>query len=829
MRVPISWLREFVELPAEVSAREIADRLIAAGLEVEGVEEAGADVEGPLTVGRVLEFQDEPQKNGKTIRWCQVDVGAGSEPRGIVCGAHNFAQNDLVVVALPGVVLPGGFAITARKTYGHVSDGMICSERELGLGDDHAGIMVLGPDEGRPGDDAKALLHLREDVLDIAVTPDRGYTMSIRGVAREAATAFGVELKDPVRAQLDEFGDPYPVRLEDPGCPAFAVTSVSGFDPDTPSPRWLRRRIQLAGTRPLALSIDITNYVMYEIGQPIHGWDRAKLTGPIVVRAAQQGEKLVTLDSATRELAASDSFEGSDMVVTDDTGPVGLGGVMGGDSTELDSRTTDIVVEAAYWDPVRIARTSRRHKLSTEASKRFERGVDTQLQAYAAYRVAELLTQLGGGTIDSAALVGSVPGRETVRLAAGHAAQVAGYPISAEVAARRLRDVGCTVEAEGDLLALTPPSWRPDLTDPNDFAEEVIRLEGYDAVPSVLPVAPPGRGWTVSQRLRRRIGLALAGAGYVEVLAYPFTGTADYDRLGLPADDPLRRTVELANPLSDEQPGLRTTLLPGLLTAAQRNVGRGQTDLAIFESGPVFLPGADQPHAPRPSVDHRPSDDELAGLNAALPRQPRHLGVVLTGAWTPAGWWGDARPVSWADAVEAARLVARTAEVELAVRQGGRAPWHPGRCAELVVGTTVVGYAGELHPKVCQAFELPARTCAAELDLDAVIAAAPEVIPAPHFSTFPVAKEDVALVVPAEVPVTEVEAALREGAGELLESLRLFDVYTGSQIPDGTKSLAFSFRFRAPDRTLTDAELATAKQAAVDLAAQRFGATQRGA
>lgn len=826
MRVAISWLRELVDIPADQSARDVAERLVRAGLEVEAVDEVGVDLTGPLVVGKVVSYDDEPQKNGKTIRWCRVDVGpehnADGEPRGIVCGASNFAVDDHVVVALPGTVLPGGFAISARKTYGHVSDGMICSERELGLGDDHAGIMVLDPSEAEVGADAAALLHIRDDVLDIAVTPDRGYTLSVRGIARETATAYGVRFADPVDAEPRAFGEPYPVRLDDPGCPAFAVVSVSGFDPTRPSPRWMRRRLQLSGTRPISLAVDITNYVMYETGQPIHGYDLSKLAGTIVVRPGTPGEKIVTLDEVTREL------DPEDMVVTDDSGPIGLGGVMGGSTTELSPSTTDVLVEAAYWDPVRIARTSRRHKLSSEASKRFERGVDTALQAHAALRVAELLTELGGGTVDAAGLHGATPPRVGRTIPADHAAKVAGYPIPAETAVARLRDIGCVVDVSGDELTVTPPSWRPDLTDPNDFAEEVIRLEGYDTVPSVLPVAPPGRGLTTAQRLRRRVGTVLAGAGFAEVLAYPFVGPEDFDKLGASADDPRRRTADLANPLSDVQPGMRTTLLPGLLTTARRNVGRGQADLAIYEAGLVFLPDEQLPTAPRPSVDKRPTEAEFDALNAALPRQPSHLGVVLAGAWRPAGWWGEERAVSWADAVEAARLVARTLHVDLGVRQGNLAPWHPGRCAELVLGDLVVGHAGELHPNVCKAFELPARTSALELDLDQLLSAAPDVVPAPDFSTYPVAKEDVALLVSVDVPVAEVEAALRDGAGELLESVRLFDVYSGEQIGQGQRSLAFALRFRSSDRTLTDAEIAAAKQSAVDEAARRTGATQRG-
>ncbi|MEQ7126248.1 phenylalanine--tRNA ligase subunit beta [Actinopolymorpha sp. B11F2] len=825
MRVPISWLREYVDLPPGVSAREVADRLIRSGLEVEAVDEVGADVSGSLVVGRVLSYAEETHKNGKTIRWCSVDVGE-AEPRGVVCGARNFAEDDLVVVALPGTVLPGGFTIGARRTYGHVSDGMICSALELGLGDDHTGIIVLDSGETvEPGADAVALLRLRDDVLDIATTPDRGYTMSIRGVAREAATAFGLAFTDPVEDSLIEPSDAgYPVRVDDPvGCPSFAAVTVVGFNPATPSPRWLQRRIQLAGMRPISLGVDVTNYVMLDLGQPIHGWDRALLRGPIVVRRAEPGEKLQTLDGVTRVL------DPEDLVVTDDSGPVGLGGVMGGATTELSEQTTDIVVEAAYWDPVTIARTSRRHKLSSEASKRFERGVDSQLQAFAARRVAELLVQIGGGRIeDGTTLVGVVPPREPLTIPADHPSRVAGYDIAAEPTVRRLQEVGCEVTAAGGALTITPPSWRPDLTDPNDLAEEVIRLEGYDAVPSVLPVAPPGRGLTADQRLRRLIGQTLAGAGYVEVLAYPFVGVADFDRLQLPAEDARRRALRLANPLSEEQPLLRTTLLPGLLDTARRNVGRGMTDLALFEVGLVFRPESDTPPAPRLPVDHRPTDEEIAALDAALPRQPRRVGVVLCGERERSGWWGAGRQAGWADAIQAARLVAGAAGMDLDVRADEHAPWHPGRCAILRVDGRLVGHAGELHPKVVEAYGLPARACAMELDLS-LLGARTGPVAAPTVSPYPPAKEDVALTVDAGVPVADVEAALREGAGELLESVRLFDVYTGAQIAEGTKSLAFALRFRAPDRTLTDAEVGAAKQAAVDEAARRTGAVQRGA
>jgi phenylalanyl-tRNA synthetase beta chain len=859
MRVPLSWLREYVDLPAGVTGRDVGEKLIRAGLEVETVEES--DLSGPLVVGKVLSYDDEPQKNGKTIRWCSLDIGQ-DEPQWVVCGANNFEVGDLVVVVLPGAVLPGGFAISARKTYGHVSNGMICSSSELGLGDDGThGIVVLEPGEAQPGDDAIELLALHDDVLDIAVTPDRGYCLSIRGVAREVATAYGVELKDPAGLALDGAGSGgYPVRVDDAeGCSVFVTRTVTGIDAKALSPRWMQKRLLASGMRPISIGVDVTNYVMLELGQPIHGYDKTRLSGEIVVRRAHAGEKLMTLDDQTRELDAED------LLITDDSGPIGIAGVMGGASTEISDATTDVVIEAAHFHPIVIARASRRHKLSSEASRRFEREVDPLLPRYAAQRVADLLADLAGGTVQpDETVVDTHTLPEPVTIRADHAARVAGAPISIAETVRHLQSVGCSVEraaadavpaplaagvhapalvvaaasasapasetaglAGDDLLTVTPPSWRPDLRDPNDFAEEAIRLFGFVNVPSVLPAAPGGQGLTVSQRRRRRIATALVGAGLTEVVSYPFAGDADFDAMGLPADDSRRTTVKLVNPLSDEEPSMQTTLLATLLRTAERNVGRGATDLAIFQSGLVFLPKPDVRPAPLPSVAHRPSDAEVRSLYDALPEQPLHLGVVLTGSLTPTGWWGKGRPAGWSDAVQLARMIASVVGVEPVVKNVELAPWHPGRCAEFSVDGKVVGHAGELHPKVCQAFGLPARSSAVELDLDALIAAGPESIAATPFSSYPVAKEDVALIVPADVAAADVEAALVEGAGELLESIRLFDLYTGEQIGAGKKSLAFALRFRAPDRTLKENEVADVRQAAVQVAVDRFGAVQR--
>jgi phenylalanyl-tRNA synthetase beta chain len=826
MKAPVSWIRDYVDLPADLTAEQLAARLTALGLKLEAIEKPGDQIRGPLVVGRVLTMEAEPQKNGKTIEWCQVDVGDANgtgEPQGIVCGAHNFEPGDLVVVILPGGVLPGDFEITARKTYGHLSAGMICSARELGLGEDHEGIIVLPPDAGEPGEEAREVLGLREEVIEFEINPDRAYALSLRGIAREAALGFDAAYTDPADRDVPgPNGDGYPVVIDDPvGCPVFVARTVTGFDPAAPTPEWMVQRLAQCGQRSISLAVDVTNYVMLELGRPIHGYDADKLSGPIRVRRAVEGERLTTLDGVDRQLSPED------LVVTDDSGIIGLGGVMGGETTEMSATTTRVLVEAAHWDAVSMFRTGKRHKLTSEAGKRNERGVDPAITAAAADRVVELLVAHGGGTAEpGVTVVGEAPPREPIALPPDLPARVTGMQIPDELTVRHLAAVGCSVDASSAPLSVVPPTWRPDLTDPYDLVEEVARIVGYDQVPSVLPREAMGRGLTRTQRLRRRIGHSLAGAGCVEVVSFPFVGEAAFDRLGLPADDRRRRTVRLANPLSSEEPAYTTTLLPGLLEAAARNLGRGAQGVALFETGTVAFP-VDRGPTPIYGVDWRPSQDELTKMLSTIPEQPLHLAVVLAGERERSGWWGDGRRAGWSDAIALVRRLADELSVALEVRSAAYAPWHPGRCAALFVDGAALGHAGELHPQVCRAVGVPARTAAVEIDLDVLMASAPEVVSGPRFSTYPVAKEDVALVVAEAVTSAEVEAALREGAGDLLESVRLFDVYTGAQVGEGRKSLAFALRFRAPDRTLTEAETGAARDAAVAVAAQRCGAVQR--
>jgi phenylalanyl-tRNA synthetase beta chain len=847
MRVALSWLREHVELPAGMTGDELEKALVKVGLEVEEITDLGATVQGPLVVGRV-ESIEELTGLKKPIRYCLVNVGK-AQPQGIICGARNFAEGDLVVVALPGAVLPGDFTIAARKTYGHISDGMICSGRELGVSDEHAGIIVLDPALGaRPGDEARPLVGLDDIVVDINITPDRGYCFSVRGIARELAHSTGGAYRDPVAAVLPIEGEAgYPILVEDPvACDRFTAVAVRGVDPAAKSPQWMTARLAVAGVRSISLPVDITNYVMLELGQPMHAWDLGRIAGPLVVRRAAAGEKLTTLDGVTRAL------DPGDIVIADNTGVVSLAAVMGGSTTEVSSSTVDVLLEAAHWDPISVSRTIRRHKLPSEAGKRYERGVDPQITAPAAARAAALLAEYGGGTVDAKVTdVYAVAPAVDVRMPVDLPSRVAGVPYTPERVVAVLSEIGAAVTLDGEAdkkpawasgpnhtafggtasppmtLVVTPPSWRPDLTDPADLVEEVVRLDGYDKVPSTLPTAPPGRGLTATQRRRRGVGRALAAAGYVETLSYPFVGDAAFDALGLPADDPRRTALRLLNPISDEEPLMRTTLLPPLLATLRRNIGRGSRDVALFEVGMVFRPSDHQGAPPVVGVEHRPSDAELEAAETFIPVQPWHVAAVLAGEADPDGWWGKGRPADWADAVEAARVVATAAGAAVMVRAGVQAPWHPGRCAELVVDDDVVGHAGELHPAVCAALDLPRRTCAMELSLDAL--PLPGVAEAPSFSSFPPALLDVALVVDAATPAGAVEAALVDGAGELLEAVRLFDVYTGAQVGEGHKSLAYKLTFRAPDRTLTAEEALAARDAAVAVAADRHKAALRGA
>ncbi len=849
MRVPIDWLREYVEVPEDVSGEAVAADLVRVGLEEEGLHTGG--VTGPLVVGRVLSRVPEPQKNGRTVNWCTVDVGDANgtgEPQGILCGAHNFDVDDLVVVILPGGVLTtpdGPLTVSARKTYGHVSAGMICSERELGIGEDHDGILVLsrsfaGDEETRarlvPGADAIGLLGLDRETVEVNVTPDRGYCFSVRGVAREYSHATGAAFTDPATALTERAPAPsdtgFPVRIDDEspirgraGCDRYVARVVRGIDVSAPTPRWMAVRLLEAGMRPISLPVDVTNYVMLGLGQPLHAFDLDALDGPIVVRRARQGERLTTLDDVDRAL------DPGDLVITDRGGDraVAIAGVMGGADTEVGSSTSDVLIEAAHFEPVTVARSARRHRLPSEASRRFERGVDPMLAAAAAELVVELLVEHGGGVADPGVTdVGTPVPPQAVGMDVTFPTRIVGIDYSDSEVVEILGAIGCSVSREGGRLTVLPPTWRPDLRTAEDLVEEVARIHGYARIPSLLPTPPGGAGLTHAQRVRRTVADVLAAQGLSEVWSAPFVAAERFAALGLDVEEEVARTVRIANPLSEEQPLMRTRLLATLVDALRRNVARGARDVGLFEIGLVVALEGPQGSAPTEEVGVRPSEERLTAIRDAVPPQPRHLAVLLAGDRDRAGWWGPGRAADVSDVVEVARALGEAVGVPLEVSSDAVPPYHPGRCARVALADgTLVGHVGELHPKSLATLGLPARAVGGEFDLDVLTRASEATVQARTLDTFPMAQSDVALVVDESVPAAEVQGLLRAGAGDHLESVTLFDVYRGDQVGEGRKSLAYRLTFRAPDRTLTTDEVSHLRDAALASAAATVGAVQR--
>jgi phenylalanyl-tRNA synthetase beta chain len=705
---------------------------------------------------------------------------------------------------------------------------MICSAAELGLATDHSGILVLPPGTAEPGAGGVEVLGLDDVVFHLAITPDRGYCMSVRGLAREIACAYDLDFVDPADVPpLPREADAWPLTVQpETGVRRFALRPVTGIDPTAVSPWWLQRRLLLSGIRAISPAVDATNYVMLELGHPMHAHDLKRVTGGFAVRFARPGETVVTLDDIERRLNPAD------VLIVDDVATAAIGGVMGSGSTEMRDDSTDVLLEAAVWDPAAVSRTARRLHLPSEAARRYEREVDPAISVAALDRCAGLLADIAGGVVSEKLTDwrGDPPRDDwslpPIAIAADLPDRTAGVRYPPGTTARRLTQIGAAVTADGEHLTVTPPSWRPDLLQPADLVEEVLRLEGLELIPSVLPSAPAGRGLSASQRRRRAIGKALALSGYVEVLPTPFLPAGVFDAWGLPADDERRHTTEVLNPLEADRPHLATTLLPALLEALARNVSRGIVDVALFAIAQVVQPTAQTTSVGLIPVNRRPTDEEIARLDASLPRQPQHVAAVLTGLREPRGPWGEGRRVEAADAFEAVRIIARASGIEVTLRAAQHLPWHPGRCAEVLVGETVVGHAGQLHPAVIERSALPKGTCAVELNLDAIPIV--DVFPAPSVSPFPAVFQDVNLVVAADVPAQAVEDAVRDGAGELLEDVRLFDVYTGPQIGENRKSLTFALRFRASDRTLTEAEASAARDVAVQRAVEQVGAELRG-
>lgn len=785
MRVSMKWLRELV--PVDLPAEQLADRLDMTGTAVEAVETLGEGLAG-VVIGQVLTKERHP--DAEKLWVTTVDVGAG-EPLQIVCGAQNFEAGDKMPVATVGTTLPNGVTIKKAKLRGVESRGMNCSPTELGVGGDDSGLLIL-PADAPVGESFGEWHGIGDTVLELEITPNRPDCLSMAGVAREVAAVLGLSATRPASVP-DESGvpaaDAVSVTIEDPAlCPRYTARLVRGVKVG-PSPAWLAERVAAAGARPINNIVDVTNYVMFELGQPLHAFDAGTLgtqdgRAAITVRSARPGETLTTLDGKERRLAADT------VVIADPTGPVALAGVMGGETTEVSDTTVDVLLESACFDTASVSRTSRRLGLFSEASSRFEKGVDRAECAAASDRAAALIAEVAGGRV-APGIVDAYPlpmALRTLAMRVGCANAVLGTSLGADEMADILCRLGLGVANAGDdTLAVEVPTFRPDLEREIDLVEEVVRIHGMENVPSTLP-AGRGRvgGLTRDQRWRERIADTLRAAGLNDTMTYSFADPADMARLGweLPEGEV---PVELLNPMSAEQAQLRWTLTPGLLRAVSHNQRRGVDDVHLYEIGTVFVgvPGRKQP------------------------KERTVVGGALAGMWHRPSWDDRAAQLDFFDGKGVLESLMEDLGVSRWTLREVRRPWlQPGRSAEVLIGGEVVGWVGEVASRVCDAYETRGPVVLFELAVRPLLRAAVDVRAYTDVPRYPAVELDIALVVPEDVTAERVAQAIVSAGGKLLEGARLFDVYRGSGVPEGRKSLAFALTYRTPDRTLTDEEVA---------------------
>jgi phenylalanyl-tRNA synthetase beta chain len=789
------WLREFVDLPP-ATPQQMADRLSNLGLEVEGIVEMDVPFSGVI-VSRVAETRPHPSADKLQL----VTVATGAEDQEVVCGAWNFAVGDLVPLATVGARLSGGLEVGERSIRGVVSKGMICSEAELGLGDDASGILVLEPGFAPLGADMAAHLPYPDVLFDVAVTPNRPDAMSIYGIARDLAASFDLPLA-PLQPEVHPSGPPTTatVRVEAPDlCPRFTAREISGITPG-PSPLWMRLRLRDAGMRAIGGVVDVTNYVMLEYGQPIHAFDMDLVPDEtLVIRRAHRGERLTTLDSVERIL------DPDDLVVAGPDEALALAGIMGGETSEVSDRTRRVLLEVAHFSAPGILLSGKRHGLRSEAVARFERGVDPALPPLASARASALIAEVVGATVHEG-FIDVYPEKIepiTVSLPAGESTRLLGVPLARDTVAGYLRRLGFGVAGD-DPMQVTVPTYRPDVARPADLVEEVARLHGFDAIPDRVPMGT-GEGLPVDEERRRRARQVMVGAGYFEIMSYSFVGADAISALGLPDSDRRTRPIAIRNPLSEEEGVLRTTLLPGVLRAVRVNQARNRRDVAVFEMGRVFLPG-----------------------DGPIPDQPYALAFAAAGR-VPAPAWAGSRPERDAtDAVGLWETFAAAMRADGRIVQDDVPGFHPGRAARVLAGERVLATLGEIHPAVAEAYGIGGRVAVGEIDLQALLEAASyRQFRAP--SAYPPVVFDLAFDVAAELPAASLLDAVRSAAGDELESLELFDLFSGPPLAPGRKSLAVRLTFRAPDRTLTDEELAGVRARIVDGAADAVGAVLRGA
>ena len=816
MKAPLSWLDEFVPGLAAHGPEDIAEKFVSLGFEVEDVIELKNSIKGPIVIGQVLSIE-ELTEHKKPIRYVGLDCGE-KQTRYVICGARNFQIGDRVVVALPGSTLPGNFEIVERMTYGRNSNGMICSARELGLGDDHSGIITLSPEAAEIGEDARNPLGLKDVIFDISINPDRGYAMSIRGLAREVSNAYDMKFIDPADNYVEgnwerEPTDSVKAKITD-GASVMFVRTFHGFDSKLTSPWWMKSRLQKSGMRSISLPVDITNYVMLELGQPLHAFDADSVDGFLEIRRVGKEIPFTTLDGVNRLLNADD------LVVADSSKILALAGTMGGLESEVTNSTKNIAIEAVAFDPPSISRNSRGHHLSTEASRRFERGVDPNMAEIASARAGSLLMELGNAQYVGTHTDGDLPTQRSLTVSYSYFAQRLGYPLTNSEIKNPLIKIGCGVTESKDGLTVHVPSWRPDLTIPADLSEELARVNGYQRIPS-LPA--PRKNQAVlswAQKRNRVLGQTLVAQGYVEVLNFPFVSSEIITELGFTGER--ANMYRLANPMAEDKPYLRPHLLPGLLDAATRNIGRGFRDFAIYEEGLIFRKKVELEKSIKPELGRKPSEDQIRAMTESVPNQIDFISGLLVGRKNGDNWRKDEPEFQWFDAISQVENILNLLNLPFTKSRSNLAPWHPGRCVEFCINGVPVSHAGELHPRVVAQYGLGcASAWAINLDLlpqTAIVSPEP-------ITTMPAAVQDVAVVVDEAVPASQVESALRSGAGKYLESINLFDRYPN--IAPGKVSLAFTLVFRSSEKTFTNEEVAHFRADALQAAQEQCGAIPR--
>ena len=822
MRVPVTWLREYV--PYHGSVDDLAQLLSMSGSEVENIEWMGAprdaDNVARFVVGRVVTRQKHP--NADKLSLCTVDVGkSNGGVKQIVCGADNFQVGDTVAVSLTGAVLQNGLKLRKAAIRGVESDGMMLSEKELGYEAESPGIVVLPP-EWAVGAPLSEYLPVSEAVLEIEVTPNRPDCLSVYGIAREVAAAAALPLGAPPVAEPPTGGAPadrdIAVDVLDADlCSRYGARVIRGVG-IAASPPWLKARLTHAGMRPISNVVDVTNYVMLAVGQPLHAFDRAKIEGGrLIVRRATQGERIVTLDEVERTLDAGD------LVIADVRRPLVIAGVFGAVDAEVNPQTVDVVLEAANFNGPNILRTEHRTGIRSEASNRFEKGLDPHLVSWGLAMASRLFHDLCGGVVAPGTIDvrGELPTPPRLRFRASRCDALLGLHVPAAEQAVILQRLECDVEAGGAELAVRPPSFRSDLEREIDLVEEVGRIRGLDTVPETLPARRGAvGGLTTDQRLRRAACDALAGCGLDEVVTYTFIGRESLAGLGLGEGDVRRVPVALANPMSAEQSVLRTTLLPGLLGALRENLSRQKRALQLFEAGHVYLNDDQTVGAPAHAV---------AGAHVELPHEPEMVGLVLLGPLYPENWTGLGRPTDYYTLKGAVECLLAAVGVRDAAFVASDEPFlHPGKSAAVLCGERHAGWLGLLRPDVAARFGLDVdEVYAAELSLDVLFRCTAGVPLFTDLVTFPPASQDLAVVVDNDVTAADVLALVRRAGGKLLHEVSLFDVYGGDQVPSGKRSLALRLVMRSPERTLTDKDIDSVRRRVLSALEREYGATLR--